>query len=90
MATIKKSRAVRDDGAGHKALSIVSQREGFRRGGRAFSKEATVIPLALLSQEEIALFKGEAMLIVTEVGIDASDDKAADDDKAAADDKAAG
>jgi hypothetical protein len=66
METVKKT----------KALSIVSSREGFRRAGIAFGKQATVIPLSELSKEAIALLKGEAMLEVSEVNMDASEDKA--------------
>lgn len=53
------------------ALSVVSTREGFRRGGRAWSKEETVVKLSDLSDEQIAQIKGEALLTVTEVEVDA-------------------
>ena len=61
-----------------KALSIVSSREGFRRTGLTFGITARVIPLVLLSKDEIALLKGEAMLVVTEIEVDAADEKAAE------------
>ncbi|MDO9053838.1 MAG: HI1506-related protein [Gallionella sp.] len=57
-----------------KALSIVSSREGFRRAGRAFGREATVIPVSELSRDEIKLLKNEAMLVVSEVETDAPAD----------------
>jgi len=52
------------------ALSVVSGREGFRRAGRAWGKEATVVKLSELSKEQIRQIKGEALLAVTEVEID--------------------
>lgn len=51
------------------ALSVVSSRDGFRRGGRAWGKEATVVKLADLDKQQIAQIKGEALLTVTEVEI---------------------
>lgn len=52
------------------ALSVVSGREGFRRAGRAWGKEATVIKLSELSKEQIKQIKGEALLTVSEVEVD--------------------
>ena len=52
------------------ALSVTTKREGLRRAGRAWSKEATVVKLSDLSKEQIAQIKGEALLTVTEVDID--------------------
>lgn len=52
------------------ALSVVSGREGFRRAGRAWGKEATVVKLSELSKDQIKQIKGEALLAVAEVEID--------------------
>lgn len=52
------------------ALSVVSGREGFRRAGRAWGKEATVVKLSELSKDQIKQIKGEALLTVSEVEID--------------------
>lgn len=52
------------------ALSVTSSREGFRRAGRAWSKEATVVKLSDLNEEQIAQIKGEAMLTVAEVEVE--------------------
>lgn len=52
------------------ALSIASAREGFRRAGRAWSKEATVVKLSELTKEQIAQIKGEALLTVVEVEVE--------------------
>ncbi len=52
------------------ALSVVSGREGFRRAGRAWGKEATVVKLSELSKDQIRQIKGEALLTVSEVEID--------------------
>lgn len=48
-------------------LRITSAREGFRRAGRAWSKQATEIPLEGLSDDDIAALKAEPMLTVEEV-----------------------
>lgn len=52
------------------ALSVVSGREGFRRAGRAWGKEATVVKLSELSKDQIAQIKGEALLTVAAVEVD--------------------
>lgn len=53
-----------------KGLSITSSREGFRRAGYAFGKEATLIKLADLNKKQIELLKGEGYLAVSEVEFD--------------------
>ncbi len=53
------------------ALRVTSKRDGFRRAGRAWSKEATVVSMAELSEEQIEQIKGEPMLDVAEIEIDA-------------------
>lgn len=52
------------------ALSVIASRAGFRRGGFAWGKEATVVKLSELSDEQIELIKGEGLLSVTEVEVD--------------------
>ena len=52
------------------ALSVASSREGFRRAGRAWSKEATVVKLSDLSKEQIVQIKDEVLLTVTEVEVE--------------------
>ena len=52
------------------ALSVVSRRNGFRRAGRAWSKEPTTVKLSDLTEDQIDAIKEESMLIVTEVEID--------------------
>lgn len=54
-----------------KALSITSSREGFRRAGYAFGKEAKVIPLADLSKNQLSQIRAEGFLAVSEIEIDA-------------------
>lgn len=56
-----------------KALSIKSSKDGFRRAGRAWSKEETVVPLSELDKAQIKQLKEEPALTVTEVEIDAPD-----------------
>lgn len=52
------------------ALSVVSARAGFRRAGRAWGKEASVVKLSDLTNEQIKQIKGESLLTVTEVEIE--------------------
>lgn len=52
------------------ALSVVSSREGFRRGGRAWGKDEVVVKLSELTDEQIAQLKGESLLTVTEIEVD--------------------
>lgn len=52
------------------ALSVASSREGFRRAGRSWNKEVTVVKLSELTKEQIAQIKGEELLTVSEVEID--------------------
>lgn len=54
-----------------KALSVQSSRDGFRRAGRAWGKEATVVALSELTQEQIEQIRNEEMLTVAEVEIPA-------------------
>jgi hypothetical protein len=57
-----------------KALSVTSSREGFRRAGHSFGREAKVIPLTDLSKNQIGLLKGEGFMAVTEVEIESLDE----------------
>lgn len=52
---------------GFNGLRITAAREGFRRAGRAWSKQPTEIPLAGLSDADVAALKAEPMLTVEEV-----------------------
>lgn len=52
------------------ALRVVSGRDGFRRAGRAWNKEATVVKLSELSKDQIKQIKSEALLTVTAVEVD--------------------
>jgi hypothetical protein len=52
------------------ALKVSSLREGFRRGGRAWTKEAQVVKLSELTKDQIAQIKGEPMLAVVETETD--------------------
>ncbi len=64
--------AAQSDKPGQKvpALRVISKRDGFRRGGRAWSKEETTVKLSELSDEQVSQIKGESMLEVEEVEID--------------------
>lgn len=54
------------------ALSVTAKRDGFRRAGRAWSKEATVVALADLTKEEIKQITNEPMLTVEKSETDAT------------------
>ena len=58
-----------------KALSVTSSKEGFRRAGHSFGREAKVIPLTSLSRNQIGQLKGEGFLAVTEVEIEETSDE---------------
>lgn len=49
------------------SLRITAAREGFRRAGRAWSKQPTEIPVAELSEADVAALMAESMLAVEEV-----------------------
>ena len=51
------------------ALRVTAKRDGFRRGGRAWKKEATVVKLSDLSKEQISQIKGEALLTAEEIDV---------------------
>lgn len=68
MATSKKA------GSATRGLKVIASREGFRRGGHAFGREAKVIPLSELTAEQADAIRGEAMLAVVEVDIEAPKD----------------
>lgn len=49
------------------ALQITARRDGFRRAGRSWSRAATTIAIADLTQAEIDALRTEPMLDVVEV-----------------------
>lgn len=51
-------------------LAVSSMRDGFRRAGRTFSKQPTVIAVSELSEEEIEAIANEPMLSVRAVRIE--------------------
>ena len=48
-------------------ISIVSQKEGLRRGGHKFGKEPVVLDIKDLSEEQAILLEREPLLIIQEV-----------------------
>lgn len=48
-------------------LRVTAQTEGFRRAGRAWSRQPTEIPLDGLSDADVAALMGEPMLTVEDV-----------------------
>lgn len=49
------------------ALSVTARRDGFRRAGRAWSVQPTTVPLAELSDDQVAQLRAEPMLTVEDV-----------------------
>jgi hypothetical protein len=49
-----------------KVLRVAAKRDSFRRAGRAFTREATDLPLADLKKGEIEALKSEPNLVVVE------------------------
>lgn len=45
-------------------VTVTAKREGFRRAGRAWSKQPTSVPLADLSADQVAMLRAEPMLDV--------------------------
>lgn len=56
-------------GPAGKGLKVVPKRDGFRRAGYVFSGEGRTIPYADLDEDQVALLKGDAMLVVVEVDL---------------------
>lgn len=52
---------------GFNGLRVTAKTEGFRRAGRAWSRQATEIPLDGLSEADVAALMAEPMLTVEEV-----------------------
>lgn len=68
MATAKTSAAP------VKGLKVAALQEGGRyRAGRHWSKEPTTVALAELSSDQIAQLRGDALLVVIDVEIEATE-----------------
>lgn len=52
-----------------RGLEVISTRDGFRRAGFAWSREAQTVPLSALTEEQIEQLKNEPMLTVREIEI---------------------
>ena len=52
-----------------KALKVTAKREGFRRGGRAWSAQGTIVPLGQLTAGEVEQLFAEPMLVVEGITI---------------------
>jgi sRNA-binding protein len=52
------------------ALKVSSLREGFRRAGRAWTREAQTVKVSELTKGQIAQLKSEPMLAVVETEVD--------------------
>lgn len=50
-------------------IRVVAKVDGFRRAGRAWSKEGTELPLASLKKPELAALRAEPKLTVTDIEI---------------------
>lgn len=71
MATTPKAPATK---AGKvSAIKVIARADSFRRAGRVFTGEATVIPLSELSKEQLAQLRDEPKLVCQDVEIDAEE-----------------
>lgn len=52
------------------AIKVSSAREGFRRGGHVFGREAVTLLVSDLSKDQLAQIKGERLLAVADVEVD--------------------
>lgn len=68
MATAN-SKAAKGAGPADKGIQVVSRPPTFRRAGRVFTSEATVIPFSELTEEEGLALVNEPNLVCTPVDI---------------------
>jgi hypothetical protein len=61
-----KTPAKKPAGSADKGLKIVARKDSFRRCGRVFGAEPTVISLADLSEDDVTTLKDEPQLVVVE------------------------
>ncbi|MFZ5566672.1 MAG: hypothetical protein ACOY95_06690 [Pseudomonadota bacterium] len=73
MATAN-SKAAKGAGPADKGIQVISRPPTFRRAGRVFTSEPTVIPLSELSEEEGQALVNEPNLVCTPVDIPSADD----------------
>lgn len=57
------------------ALSITSSREGFRRAGYVFGKDARLIPVSDLKKGQIEQLKNEPLLAVSDTEVEVEVEK---------------
>ena len=56
-----------------RGIRVTSSVEGFRRGGRAWSKEAVSVPLTNFTKEQLAQIRAEQRLAVEDIEIEAGE-----------------
>jgi len=67
MATTKKKTTIDLPKDGQLITVLSSNREGYRRAGRAWAKGATSVPASDFTSEQIIALKGDSRLVVTYV-----------------------
>lgn len=75
MATAN-SKAAKGAGPADKGIRVISRPPTFRRAGRVFTSEPTVIPFSELSEEEGLALMNEPNLVCTPVDIPAAAEEA--------------
>lgn len=75
MATAN-SKAAKGAGPADKGIQVISRPPSFRRAGRVFTSEPTVIPLSELTEEEGMALVNEPNLVCTPVDIPAAAEEA--------------
>jgi Mu-like prophage FluMu N-terminal domain len=71
-----KTPAKKPAGSADKGLKIVARKDSFRRCGRVFGAEPTVISLSDLTIEEVEQLQAEPQLVVVECDIPVEADAA--------------
>lgn len=55
------------------AISVTCAREGFRRGGRTWGREVSVVKLSDLGKAQLKVIRDEKMLSVSDVEVEAEE-----------------
>lgn len=68
-APAQKSSGSNPSGASTPGLEVISNRDGYRRGGRGWTKKPTIVAVADFTEEQLGLILADKDLTVTEVEI---------------------
>lgn len=74
--TSRSNAAARAAGPATQGLKVVARAASFRRAGRVFGAEPTIVPLSGLTDDQVEQLRGEPMLVVQDVEIPAAESAA--------------